>query len=144
MHRLPLSALFSTFKVSILGVSILGVLLLAGAAMADGPDLEKKKITVTKEKVYLGSTSNFKKPGVVQLGRIFKETEPYKQIIREKLDRGDPKYRILLVEANKVAKKAMKRVHDEEGYDLVVEKGHLEIEGEEVPEITDVVIAALE
>ncbi len=104
---------------------------------------EKKKVTVDKEKVYLGSPSNFKKAGAVNLGQIFKQTAPYKQIRREKLDKTDPKYRILIVEANKIAKKAMAKVRDEAGYDLVAEVGHIKVEGEKVPDITQLVIDAL-
>jgi len=111
---------------------------------SEAPDDEKKKITVDEEKVYLGSPKKFKKAGVVNLAKIFRETEPYKKILRDKLDRNDPKYRILLVEANKIAKKAMQRIRDQEGYDLIVEEGHLTIEGEDVPDITDKVIEALE
>ncbi len=104
---------------------------------------EKKKVTVDKEKVYLGSPSNFRKAAVVDLGKIFKETEAYKEIQREKLTKGDPKYRLLIVQANKTAKKAMAKLRDEQGYDLIVETGHLEIEGEDVPDITSEVIEAL-
>ena len=104
---------------------------------------DKKKVTVDKEKVYLGSPSNFKKAGVINLGKIFKELEPYKQIKREKLKKSDPKYRVLLVKANELAKEAMKRVRDAEGYDLIVEEGHITIEGESVDDITQSVIDSL-
>ena len=114
------------------------------SATVDPSEAEKKKVTVDEAKVYLGSPKKFKKAGVVNLAKIFKETEPYKKILREKLDRNDPKYRILLVEANKIAKKAMQRIRDQEGYDLIVEEGHLTIEGEDVSDITDKVIEALD
>lgn len=104
---------------------------------------EKKKVTVDKAKVYLGSPKNFRKAGVINLGRIFKELEPYKQIKREKLKESDPKYRVLLVKANELAKDAMARVRDAEGYDLIVETGHITIEGESIDDITQKVIDSL-
>lgn len=116
---------------------------LDGQAAFDA-EMEKKKVTVDKEKVYLGSPSNFRKAAVVDLGKIFKETEAYKEIQREKLTKDDPKYRLLIVQANKTAKKAMAKLRDEQGYDLIVEKGHLKIEGEDVPDITSEVIEAVE
>lgn len=137
-------------RVSPLGVSVFWVslvLTLAGvlatshaAELATG---DKKKVTVDKGKVYLGSPSNFKKAGVIRLGQVFKNLEPYKQIKRENLERSDPKYRVLLVQANDLAKAAMTRVRDSEGYDLIVETGHITIEGESVDDITQKVIDAL-
>lgn len=113
------------------------------ASAAEFTTTDKKKVTVDKEKVYLGSPSNFKKAGVINLGKIFKELEPYKQIKREKLKKDDPKYRVLLVKANQLAKEAMARVRDAEGFDLIVESGHITIEGETVDDITQKVIDAL-
>jgi hypothetical protein len=124
--------------------ALLLVVLASVFAAAQDYGEDDKKVTIDTEKIYFGSPAKFKKPGVINAKTVFLEIPAYQEIVREKLTKKDAKYMILIAEANKIFKKALKKVFDESGYDLVGEIDSIQIEGETVPEITSRVIEAIE
>ena len=107
---------------------------------ADG----EKKVTIDHDRIYFGSPSSYKKPAVVNASAVFKEIPAYKQILKEKLTEKDPKYMILIAEANQVFKKALKKVYKDSGYDLIGEVGAIKIDGKDAPDVTSEAINAIE
>lgn len=100
----------------------------------DGPDTN----------VYHGKVDGAQKPAELVAATVFDKIAEYQEIKKRGLKKDEPEYWILLNKANEKFYKAVKKVADENSYDVVVEKGSHKFDGKEVPDATQKVIDALE
>ncbi|MHC5038545.1 MAG: hypothetical protein ACYTHM_14635 [Planctomycetota bacterium] len=102
---------------------------------------ESKDTEIDEKKIYFGDPEAFKKPGVIQILKVFEAIPEYQDA--KKKGKDDPEYYILMEKANQHFSKALEKVAADEKYDLIGEVGSIKIKGKKVPEITDLVIKAL-
>ena len=74
---------------------------------------------------------------------VFEKIPEYQEIRKRGLKRDDPEYWVLLNKANEKFYKAVKKVAEENKYDVVVEKGAFKFESTP-PDVTQKVIDALD
>lgn len=103
----------------------------------------KKKVEIDAGDIYLGDPSNFKKPAVVDVDKVYARIPEYKEIIERNMDSSNPRYLFLLRAASERFRNALEKVSRADGYDLIGGIGSIKIEGTSVPEITSKVIAKL-
>jgi hypothetical protein len=109
----------------------------------DNPEQEKVTYRVSGE-IYQGKRNSFNTPCVLDRDKVFAKIPAYKKIKREGLDKNSARYYFLLEEANRVFRAAVKKVAEEKGYDLVVEKGGIKASKDvQIPDITSEVIKAV-
>ena len=92
--------------------------------------------------VYFGKLAGAKSPGEVVAKSAFAEIPDYKEIKEKGLTKDDPEYWILLSKANDKFYAAVKKVGEENKFDVIVEKGTAKLETA-APDVTRKVIAAL-
>jgi len=103
----------------------------------------KPKVTIDEAEIYYGDPSDFKKPAVVDVDRVYMSIPEYKEIIDRDMDDSKPRYLMLMRAASKKFRTALKKAAKAKGYDLIGGLGSIKIEGKTVPEITDLVISKL-
>ena len=92
--------------------------------------------------IYFGKKEGAKKPAELKATDVFNEIAEYKKIKEKGLTKDDAEYWTLLNKANEKFNRALKRVAEEEKYDVVAEKGKVKFETVPV-DITKKVIEAL-
>jgi hypothetical protein len=92
---------------------------------------------------YYGKVEGARKPAEVTSKTVFNEIPEYKQIKEKGLTESDAEYFILLNKANAKFYTAVKKVAEEDGHDVVVEKGSTRFESTPV-DLTQKTINALE
>lgn len=80
---------------------------------------------VDSQKVFWGSTSGFEKPGEVDYDEILKVTPEFKQIKKDRIERGTGKYWILLNQATDRSTRAITEVGQNTEYDFIAQSGYL-------------------
>ena len=93
---------------------------------------------IDNEKIYVGNPAEFEKAAEVVFLEVVRATPEYQEIEKDNLDQGVGKYWIKLDAASVRAQQALVAVSEEQGYDLLVEKGYL------VDDITSQIISYLE
>jgi len=96
--------------------------------------------------LYFGDPKKFTKPATIIMEKVLDACPPFQEIKREKISSDSAKYWILIHATNIAIEKAFRKVNEEMGIDLIVEKGFIEKEDEkekDVPDITDIVIKYL-
>lgn len=91
--------------------------------------------------VYHGKLDGAKSPGEVVAATVFDKIPEYKQIKEKGLGPDDAEYWTLLSKANEKFYAAVKKVAEQDKYDVVVEKGSAGLQN--APDITQKVIDAL-
>lgn len=120
------------------------VLFAPGLSAAGKKEESKKpKITIDEAAIYYGDPSDFKKPAVVDVDRVYMSIPEYKEVIDRDLDRSKPRYHMLMKAASKKFRVALKKAAKAKKYDLIGGLGSISIEGKTVPECTDLVIDKL-
>ena len=104
---------------------------------------DKKKVEIDEGSIYLGDPSNFKKPAVVDVDKVYAKIPEYKEILDRNMDTSNPRYLFLMRAASDKFRTALEAVSDSHGFDLIGGLGSIRIEGKTVPEITSKVIAKL-
>ena len=136
----------STRSGAILAAVLAGILAVgAGSVSAEDPGdrvVKAGKVDVDESLVYYGNPARFRKAGEIVCDAVFREIPEYRKIIEEGLTEG-VRYDFLLLRANAKFRKALRKVHRHEGYDLIAEVGAVRIEGKTIPDITSQVIDAL-
>lgn len=99
------------------------VLLLVPAILAVGGSIPKDQIDASK--IYYGSPSSFENAAEVDIETVMAATPEYKEIVKNKLNKGTGKYWILKGEASNRTLKAISEVAAKTDYDLIAEKGYL-------------------
>src|SRR5262245_44424141 len=92
--------------------------------------------------IYFGKKEGAKKPAEVKATDVFNEIAEYKKIKEKGLTKDDAEYWTLLNKANEKFNRALKRVAEEDKYDVVAEKGKIKFDTTPV-DITKKVIEAL-
>lgn len=113
--------------------------MLAPALVAD----EKPEVTIDEGAIYYGNSSDFSKPAVVDVDKVYLKIPEYKEIRDRDMDSSDPRYLMLMKAASDKFLSAVESVAEDTGYDLIGGLGSIKIEGKKVPEITSLVIKAL-
>jgi len=93
--------------------------------------------------VYYGKVDGATAPAEVVAATVFEKIPEYQEIRKRGLKRDDPEYWVLLNKANEKFYKAVKKVAEENKYDVVVEKGAFKFESTP-PDVTQEVIDALD
>ena len=136
----------STRRGWILAVALAGILVIGtGTVSAEDPGervVKAGETDVDETLVYYGNPNRFRQAGEIVCDSVFRAIPEYRRIIEEGLTEG-VRYDFLLLRANQKFRKALRKVHRQDGYDLVAEIGAVRIEGKTVPDITDKVIDAL-
>jgi hypothetical protein len=99
---------------------------------------------VDPDKIYYGDARKYSHPAVVDAAKVYAQIPAHQEIVSRKLTRNDPDYWPLMRKASQVFVRALKKVCQTKGYDLVGEAKTIAAEGARVPEITDDVIGAIE
>jgi hypothetical protein len=133
-----------TVVVGMFAVLAFVALALGGPAVGHAGEMATAKgVKIDSSRIYLGNERNFKAPAVVDVDRVYEEIEEYKKIRDENIGRDDPKYMIYMKRATRKFRLAVQKAARALGKDLVGGLGAIELDGEEVPEITDDVISYL-
>ena len=98
--------------------------------------------TATDSDIYYGKKEGAKKPAELKATTVFNEIAEYKKIKEKGLTKDDAEYWTLLNKANEKFNKALKKVVEEEKYDVVAEKDKIKFDTTPV-DITKKVIEAL-
>lgn len=77
------------------------------------------------QKIFWGDAGNFETPGEVDYEAIIRATPEYKEIEKEKVERGTGKYWILMSQASGRALSAISQFGQEGEYDLIAARGYL-------------------
>lgn len=120
---------------------MLAYALLITPGFAAGKD--KPKVKINEADIYLGDSSDFNKPGVVDVRAVYKKIPEYREILSRNMDESNPRYLFLMRAASDRFRSALDDVADEEGYDLIGGLRSIKIPGQKVPNITAQVIASL-
>ncbi len=120
------------------GLMILAFALSAFATPSTGVRVVKPK------QVYLGDPEAFTTAATVSGKKVFHAIPEYQQILDEGLDKNDAKYWVLLKKANVKFNAALKRAAEDQGFDLVAETGAIVAEDEDIANLTQAIIDALE
>src|SRR5262245_32655862 len=99
-------------------------------------------LSLADDDIYFGKKDGCKKPAEVKAQDAFNEIAEYKKIKEKGLTKDDAEYWVLLNKANEKFTKAVKKVAEEEKFDVVAEKGKVKFESTPV-DITKKVIDAL-
>jgi Skp family chaperone for outer membrane proteins len=73
--------------------------------------------------IYYGKKEGAKKPAEIKAQDAFNEIPEYKKIKEKGLTKDDAEYWVLLNKANEKFNKAVKKVAEDDKYDVVAEKG---------------------
>ncbi|MBI4613240.1 MAG: hypothetical protein HY720_06475 [Planctomycetes bacterium] len=111
------------------------VLLALGAPALAAPDIE-----ADEDHVYYGDPDLAEKPGVISANTVFLEIPAYKRIVDEKIPKDDPRYWLLMEEANRIFMAALRATDRNHGYDLIGELGSIKVDGKPAPDITSTVV----
>lgn len=96
-------------------------------------------------KVYYGDPEEFESPATLTASAVFAKIKEWREIQEKGLTSQDPEYWILLEKANRRFRRAVHRVAQATGHDLVAETGAvLREDGAALPDVTEAVIAALD
>lgn len=96
-------------------------------------------------KVYYGDPGEFENPAVLTASAVFAKIREWREIQEKGLTSQDPEYWILLEKANRKFRRAVHRVAQEAGHDLVAETGAVvRADGAALPDVTEAAIAALD
>ncbi len=96
-------------------------------------------------KVYFGDPTEFANPAVLTASEVFAKIREWKEIRDRGLTSQDPEYWILLEKANRRFRRAVHRVAQADGRDLVAETGAVSrADGAALPDVTEAAIAALD
>jgi Skp family chaperone for outer membrane proteins len=94
--------------------------------------------------VYCGAASQTSAPASIDEKRVRDATPEWQTIRSEGVKHGSARYALLVAEADKRIKEAVKAASSDAGKDLVVRSGDVEdAQGKDVADITDQVIAKL-
>lgn len=123
-------------------VTIFSIVTLAAAALAGGQGYE----VLNKSKVYYGDCASFVKPATVRVNKVFPHIREFKLVKERKLNENDPEYWVLLLQANEVFRRALKKVAEASSFDLMAEHGAIRAteDGKTVPDVTHLVIAEVQ
>jgi hypothetical protein len=130
-------------SIPVLSIVILALAAFSPALIAADKKTEKPKVTIDEAAIYYGDSSDFKKPAVVDVDKVYLKIPEYKEIRDRNMDSSNPRYLMLMRAASEKFLAAVKSAADAKGYDLVGGLGSIEIEGKTVPEITSLVISKL-
>ena len=97
---------------------------------------------VDPDRVYYGDCEKYTRPAVIDGPRVERSIPAFKEIARRGLTPDDPDYWPLLRKGAQSFRRALREVSRKKGYDLVAQIGS--VEGPEVPDITDLVVAEVE
>jgi hypothetical protein len=99
-----------------------------------------------RQKVFYGEPSGFDKPAEVHYRDLIEATTEYKDIKKNKIERGTGKYWILLSQASDRVVKAIGAFGKDSDYDFIASDGYLGELDPAIPadDVTKLVIEALE
>ena len=121
---------------TVLGVFLVGLAALIAPVQADeGHAFE----VVDEDAIYYGEGKHPKTPAITEADDVWAEIPEYKQIVAEELEEDDPNYHILMKKATERFSKALKKIAERDGYDMIGEKGSIESKGDKkkkIPNIT--------
>ncbi len=121
---------------TVLGVFLVGLAGLIAPVQADeGHAFE----VVDEDAIYYGEGKHPKTPAITEADDVWAEIPEYKQIVAEELEEDDPNYHILMKKATERFSKALKKIAERDGYDMIGEKGSIESKGDKkkkIPNIT--------
>ncbi|MCB9883567.1 MAG: hypothetical protein H6834_17400 [Planctomycetes bacterium] len=103
----------------------------------------QQDVVIKRDDIYHGNPDAWTRAAVIDGRQILKATPSFKEIVRQGLQKGDPRYDLLKAKAAKEFSEAIKKASDKVGYDLVGELGSVVIKGRAVPEITTLVMKEL-
>lgn len=95
----------------------------ASVAFAEIHSIPKEQID--PQKVYWGVATGFEKAGEIDYDKIIKATPEYKELKKEKIQRGTGKYWILMSQASDRTTRAIAQVGQDTEYDLIAAQGYL-------------------
>ncbi|NUM54084.1 MAG: hypothetical protein HUU46_10610 [Candidatus Hydrogenedentes bacterium] len=101
---------------------------------------------VDSKKVFWGSTAGFEKPAEVDYDAVLKVTPEYRQMKKDRVERGTGKYWILLNQATDRSTRAITEVGQDTEYDLIAQRGYLASLTPAIPadDVTPLVVSKIE
>jgi len=90
---------------------------------------------VNSDSIYYGSGKHPKTPAVCDADEVWAEIPEYQTIVEEELTASDARYHLLLKRATKRFQRALKKLAEREGYDMIGETGSIKAVGDEKKEI---------
>ena len=118
--------------------TVLGVFLATLAALSARADEGHAFEVVDEDGIYYGAGKHPKTPAITEADDVWAEIPEYKQIVDEELDEDDANYHILMKKATERFSKALKKIAERDGYDMIGEKGSIESKGDKKKKIPDI------
>lgn len=116
----------------------LAVVLLATGLLAPAAPAEIE--VVAESQIYHGDPEYAEKPGCISANEVFMAIPAYRKIVEEKIQKSDPRYWLLMEEANRIFRRALRKAESQHGYDLIGEMGSITVDGGAPPDITAIVV----
>jgi hypothetical protein len=107
-------------------------LVLAWSAWADA------QVEVDATRIYRGDPATFKAPAVIVARDVFAVIPAYQEIQQRALSQKDAEFWVLMERADRMFKVVLTRLTEQQGHDLIGERGAILIDGNEPVDRTSV------
>ena len=115
-----------------------------GQPSKPGPKVTEQKhatqVQIRSRDVYFGRYRSFAKPAVLDTQKVFNAISFYQNLKAAGLTKKSGRYWILIQKSNKVFYKAMKRLAERNGFDLIGARDSIMIDGSNPVDVTDEII----
>jgi hypothetical protein len=108
---------------TVLGLAAVAAALVTSTVLADTYSIPKDACDV--KRIFWGDPGNFEKAAEVDYCDVVKATPQYREIKKEKIERGTGKYWILVSQASDLAVRAIAETARKSHYDLIAASGYL-------------------
>lgn len=105
-----------------------------------GKQKHATQVQIRSRDVYFGRYRSFAKPAVLDTQKVFNAISYYQELKSAGLTKKSGRYWILIQKSNKVFYKAMKRLAERNGFDLIGARDSIMIDGSNPVDVTDEII----
>lgn len=105
-----------------------------------GKQKHATQVQIRSRDVYFGRYRSFAKPAVLDTQKVFNAISYYQEVKSAGLTKKSGRYWILIQKSNKVFYKAMKRLAERNGFDLIGARDSIMIDGSNPVDVTDEII----
>ena len=95
---------------------------------------------LVESQIYHGDPDYARSAACISANEVFLAIPAYRKILDEKIDKSDPRYWLLMEEANRVFRRALRKCERDHGYDLIGELGSIRVDGAPAPDITGIAV----
>jgi hypothetical protein len=106
-------------------------------------DLPFKKLKIRTSDVYYGNYRRFQRAAVIDTQKVFDAIPHYRELRRLELDKKSGRYWVLIQRSNRIFHRALRKIANDHGYQLIGAKGAIVVDGKMPDDVTDAVLKIL-